>query len=66
MAVIVRQMEQVAEFKDRSYIKMAMFASMSYALYIIRITCKALYMTIVILDCIALVLHSSKYTSLKK
>ena len=53
MVVVVRQMELIAEFKDMSDIEMAMFASMSYALYIIRITCKALYMTIVILDCIA-------------
>ena len=53
MAVVVRQMELIAEFKDRSDIEMAKSVYMSYALYIIRITCKALYMPTVILDSIA-------------
>ena len=45
MAVVVWWMERIAEFKDRSDILKVMSLYMSYALYIIRITCKVLYMT---------------------
>ena len=58
-------MEWIAEFNDRSDIHMAMSVYMSYALYIIHITYKTLYMTIVILDCIAYLQNMYKSKEMK-